>query len=168
MLNRHDLTLLIGAIAFASFGAMPHAAQAEETLKYRIVAHSTGLVTIAAADGIAGHIYGAAKFVGMVFMDDGRIGSVAHLANFDYVNGNGSYSAFQTLTFDDGSMLRLRNTGSGVTDAGTSIFSDGKTEVIGGRGKYNGAMGSGEFTGKRILPTADGGDVYFDGAVHLT
>ena len=100
-------------------------------------------------------------------MDDGRIGSVAHLANFDYVNGNGSYSAFQTLTFDDGSMLRLRNTGSGVTDAGTSIFSDGKTEVIGGRGKYRGAMGSGEFTGKRILPTADGGDVYFDGAVHL-
>ena len=123
MLNRHDLTLLIGVIAFASFGAMPHAAQAEETLKYRIVAHSTGLVTIDAADGIAGHIYGAAKFVGMVFMDDGRIGSVAHLANFDYVNGSGSYSAFQTLTFDDGSMLRLRNTGSGVTDAGTSIFS---------------------------------------------
>jgi hypothetical protein len=158
---------MIGAIALASFGAMPHAAQAEETLKYRIVAHSTGLVTIDAADGIDGHIYGAAKFVGMVFMDDGRIGSVAHLANFDYVKGNGSYSSFQTLTFDDGSILRLKNTGSGVAEAGKAIFNDGKTEVLGGGGKYKGAMGSGEFTGKRILPTADGGDVYFDGTVHL-
>jgi hypothetical protein len=158
---------MIGAIALASFGAMPHAAQAEETLKYRIVAHSTGLVTIDAADGIDGHIYGAAKFVGMVFMDDGRIGSVAHLANFDYVKGNGSYSSFQTLTFDDGSILRLKNTGSGVAEAGKAIFNDGKTEVLGGGGKYKGAMGSGEFAGKRILPTADGGDVYFDGTVHL-
>jgi hypothetical protein len=85
---------MIGAIALGSFGAMPYAAQAEETLKYRIVAHSTGLVTIDAADGIDGHIYGAAKFVGIVFMDDGRIGSIAHLANFDYIKGNWSYSAF--------------------------------------------------------------------------
>jgi hypothetical protein len=167
MSNRHDLTLLIGAIALASFGAMQHAAQAEETLKYRIVAHSTGLITIDAADGIDGHIYGAAKFVGMVFMDDGRIGSVAHLANFDYIKGNGSYSAFQTFTFDDGSILRLKNTGSGAAELGKAIFNDGKTEVLGGGGKYKGAIGSGEFTGKRILPTADGGDVYFDGTVHL-
>src|ERR1700734_777956 len=122
MSNRHDLTLLIGAIALASFGAMQHAAQAEETLKYRIVAHSTGLITIDAADGIDGHIYGAAKFVGMVFMDDGRIGSVAHLANFDYIKGNGSYSAFQTFTFDDGSILRLKNTGSGAAELGKAIF----------------------------------------------
>jgi hypothetical protein len=167
MSNRHDLRLVIGAITLASLGAMPHAAQAEETLKYRIVAHSTGLITIDAADGIDGHIYGAAKFVGMVFMDDGRIGSVAHLANFDYIKGNGSYSAFQTITFEDGSILRLKNTGSGAAELGKAIFNNGKTEIIGGRGKYEGAIGSGEFTGKRILPTADGGDVYFDGTIHL-
>jgi hypothetical protein len=167
MSNQRDLTAIIGAIAFASFGAMPRAAPAEEILKYRIVAHSTGLVTIDAADGIDGHIYGAAKFVGMVFMDDGRIGSIAHLANFDYIKGNGSYSAFQTLTFDDGSILRLKNTGSGATELGKTIFNDGTTEVLGGGGKYKGATGSGEFTGKRILPTADGGDVYFDGTIHL-
>jgi hypothetical protein len=44
----------------------------------------------------------------------------------------------------------LKNTGSGIAEAGKAIFNDGKTEVLGGGGKYKGAMGSGEFTGKRI------------------
>jgi hypothetical protein len=118
-------------------------ASAEETLKFRIVSHSTGGVTMDAADGVDGHILGAAKFVGIALLDDGRVGSVTYFATYDYTKGNGDYSTFEAIKFDDGSILRLRNTGKALVEGGKTIFNDGKTEVLGGEGKYKGASGTG-------------------------
>jgi hypothetical protein len=168
MFNLRDRAIGIGMVAtIAAVLAAATVANAGETLKYRIVTHSTGIVTIDAADGVEGHIFGAAKFVGMAFFEDGRIGSVAYLANIDYTKGSGTYSTFQTIKFDDGSVLRFKNTGTGVAEAGKSTFGDGQTQVIGGEGKYKAAAGSGTFKGKRFLAIADGGDSYFDGEVQL-
>src|ERR1700683_5202773 len=93
------------AISFVTLigtlGATSQPASAEETLKFRIVSHSTGVFTIDAADGVDGHVFGAAKFVGIALFDDGRVGSVAYLANFDYTKGSGTYSVFETIKFDD-------------------------------------------------------------------
>lgn len=163
---------VIQKLSFSSWAAigvlmMVQPANADQKLAYRTVTHSTGTTIIDAADGVEGHVVGAAKFVGISMLDGGQIAAVAYVADIDYVKGNGKYSTYETFKFDDGSTLVMRDTGSSVTEGTKTTFPDGKTEVIGGTGKYKGASGTGEFHGGRILPFADGGDSYFEGTVTL-
>jgi hypothetical protein len=168
MSKLHKRAIVIGfATVMGTLGAMSPSANAEETLKFRIVSHSTGGVTIDAADGVDGHILGAAKFIGIALLDDGRVGSVTYFATYDYTKGNGEYSTFETIKFDDSSILRLRNTGKAVVEGGKMSFNDGKTEVLGGEGKYKVATGNGVYSGKRVNPIADGGDSYFESTLQL-
>jgi hypothetical protein len=163
MSKLHKRAIAISFVTLiGTLGAVWQPASAEETSKFRVVSHSTGVVTIDAADGVDGHTFGAAKFVGIALFDDGRVGSVAYFANFDYTKGSGTYSTFETIKFDDGSILRFRNAGTAALEGAKTSFSDGKFEIVGGDGKYKGASGTGVFTGKRVNPIAEGGDSYFD------
>jgi hypothetical protein len=168
MSNLHKRAIAISFLTvIGTLGAVSLPARAEETLKFRVVSHSTGGVTIDAADGVDGHIIGAAKFVGIALFDDGRVGSFAYLANYDYTKGNGPYSVYATIKFDDGSVLRMRNTGTASVEGAKTNLSDGKSEILGGEGKYRGASGTGAYAGKRLNPPADGGDSYFEWTLQL-
>lgn len=155
------------ALVLFGLTAMSWPALADETLKVRTVSHSTSTIFVDAADGVEGHIVGSARFVGISFYEDGRVGRVAYLANFDYVKGSGAYETYMTVTFDDGSTLRQRNTGMAVTKDGVTTFPDGRIEILGGTGRYANASGSGTFSGMRVLPIADGGDGYYDGTIEI-
>lgn len=142
-------------------------AQAEETIKYRFVSHSVGLLTMDAGDGVDGHVIGAAKFTGIVTLDDGRSGIVTYLSNIDYVKGSGVYTLYQTFKFADGSVLRMKAGGPAKLNGSKTDFRDGKIIIVGGEGKYAGASGDGEYVGARLAPIGDGGDTLDEGVLHL-
>jgi hypothetical protein len=50
-----------------ALGAVSQPASAEETLKFRYVSHNIGVVTIDAADGVDGHIFGAGSSLNRTF-----------------------------------------------------------------------------------------------------
>ena len=168
MSKLHKRAIVISFVTLIGIlGAASLPARAEETLKFRFVSHNTGVVTIDAADGVDGHSFGAGKFVGIALFDDGRVGSVAYLANFDYTKGSGTFSTFDTIKFDDGSILRFRATGTATLEGAKTNFTEGKLEVVGGEGKYKGASGTGVLTGTRLNSLAEGGDSYFESTLHL-
>lgn len=148
------------AIAIAS--AVAGSAEADETLRFKVVGHSAGALTMDAGDGVEGHVIGAAKFVGMLLFEDGQAGTMTYVARFDYTKGSGTYDNYQTSVFPDGSILRLRSHGTAVADGNRTVFPDGVQEIVGGTGRFAGATGSGIFTGIRVVPLADGGDAVFD------
>lgn len=158
-----------GALVFycTVLAAAPRSAYADEIIRYKTTAHSTSSAVMDAADGVNGHVLGFAKFVGLSLFEDGRVATLAYIANFDYVNGSGTYVTLETLKFDDGSTIRMRHSGSTKVEGKLSVFADGKIEITGGEGRYKGVTGSGAYHGARILPISEGGDSYFDGTMTL-
>ena len=157
----------LGETAIACVFIMSASAQAGETIKYRFVSHSQGVFTMDAMDGVPGHIIGAAKFSGIVTLEDGPSGLITYLANIDYVNGSGAYTLYQTFEFPDGSSLRMKAGGPAKLDGSKTDFPDGKITVLGGEGRYAGASGDGEYGGTRLAPIAEGGDTLEQGVIRL-
>ena len=85
---------------------------------------------------------GDAKFFGIMIFDDGQLGSVTYIAHYDYVKGNGPYSTYETVRFDDGSIIRFHNTGTAALNSGKTTFTNDKIDVLGGEGKYKGVTGT--------------------------
>ncbi len=157
--------LRVAAIVFGL--TMPGIAQAGETIKYRFVSHSQGVLTMDAGDGVEGHVIGAAKFSGIVTLEDGTSGFVTYLSNIDYVKGSGTYTLYQTFKFSDGSSLRMKAGGQAKLNGSRTDFPDGKIAVLGGEGKYAGASGDGEYVGTRLAPIGEGGDTLDEGTIRL-
>jgi len=83
-----------------------------------------------------------------------------------YVNGNGPFTGFLTITTQDGSTIGFAMNGQAVVDTeGVTTFT-ADLKVIGGTKKYANATGSGSWTGKR--EGAIGTAVTFRGTVDLT
>jgi hypothetical protein len=79
----------------------------------------------------------------------GSPAQVEMLGNVDYLNGNGDFFGFLTLSFGESS-LTMRMDGKAVKDQTTGDTSfTCKLTVLGGTGEYNNARGTGEFTGFR-------------------
>jgi hypothetical protein len=92
--------------------------------------------------------YGWNKLVGSTSTELGPF-EVEMLGNVDYLEGNGPFFGFVTLTAPSGELLGLR------MDGEASVGSDGSTaleatfEVVGGTGQFVGAGGTGSLTGSR-------------------
>ena len=155
------------SISFATSVMAMAPALADQTMKFKLVTHSTGYVAMDPGDAVEGHIVGDAKFFGIMIFDDGQLGSVTYIAHYDYVKGNGPYSTYETVRFDDGSIIRFHNTGTAALNSGKTTFTNDKIDVLGGEGKYKGVTGHGIFSGIRIVPFADGGDSFFEGSFDL-
>jgi hypothetical protein len=128
--------------------AMP--AKADETLKYRIVQHYASNQNQQVGD-VERHVVGFARLVGIAFFPDGSIGSSVVIATYDTVApSSGALSGYNTITFNDGSELRFKWSGSIVSFR--PFFEKGTTTVVSGKGRYEGAKGEGTWE----MPTTIG------------
>lgn len=146
----------------ASVLGLPGLGWAAETIKIRLVSHATGAQTMDAGTGVEGQILGVAKFVGIGFTEDDRLVQLGYVVMFDYTKGAGPAEGKGVYRFEDGSVIRIDFTATAAVEGARTRFSDGKLTITGGSGKYADAKGDGTIEGLRVLPTADGGDGYFD------
>jgi hypothetical protein len=95
-------------------------------------------------------VYGWNRLTGKTEIE-GSETDVEMLGNVDYLQGNGDFFGFVTLTFADGSTLGLRMENGharAATDTTDATFSS-DLKVVGGTGKYSEVSGSGKFSGAR-------------------
>jgi hypothetical protein len=162
-MNRRT-TLTLTTMALLSLGAFG-SAQADETLKFRATMHATSVQSQDIGD-VDGHAASLGRFSGLATFPDGTVGTTYFVAATDYTKGAGTFSVYQTLTLNDGSVLWFKNTGTATVEGTTSLFK-GTVTVLGGKGRFEGAKGDGTISGARLVPLATGADLYNDLVINV-
>lgn len=163
-MNRSSMLSLtaVGLLGFCAVGT----AQADETLKYRSVTHVVSVQSQDVGDA-DGHTVFLARLSGLALFPDGSVGTTHSVTVTDYTKGAGpAVLVYNNLTFNDGSALWFKDTGT-VTNDGTKALLHGTGTVTGGTGRYAGAKGDVTFTGARVGPPAGGTDVYLDWVINV-
>ena len=107
-----------------------------------------------------------ARFSGLAFFPNGGVATASFASVADYTNGAGGFTLYPILTFDDGSVLWLKSTGTGTVEGEKTHFV-GTLTVVGGKGRFDGAKGDGTLTGTRYTSLAVGADLVSDYVVNL-
>jgi len=146
--------------------------QAADEVAGRNVGHTQKSEMIEVGD-VPGHFMGVSQSYGLSFYtkgpDKGEIIPRMWIAIFDVVKGKGTYTGYEVKTFNDGSTLVVKGSGTQTPiDGGKKTALEGTWEVTGGTGRYAGAKGSGTFKGERIGDFKTGADNYIDWTGTLT
>jgi hypothetical protein len=136
-----------------------------ETLTVRMVTHVAWAQSEEIGD-VDGHEASLARFTGLAFFPDHTVGEVRFVAATDYTNGVGTFTLYPILSFDDGSVLRLKSVGTAAVDGAKTRFI-GTVTVLGGEGRFAGASGDGSLTGTRHTALALGADLVSDYRINL-
>jgi hypothetical protein len=92
-------------------------AKADETLKWRHVAHVASVQTQQIGD-VNGHVLGLVRSPGIIFLSDGSIGTSLTTTTFDAVPSvEGTLNGYSIINFADGSELWLKSIGTSKTGA---------------------------------------------------
>jgi hypothetical protein len=156
-MNRRIL-MVIGALIALNGASI---AQADETLKFRIVAHVSSIQTLDVGD-VEGHVLLVARQEGLAFLQDGSVAGAILTATSDYTKGAGTFSAYWNLTLDDGSKIYWLWNGLAKVEGKTTIFPESPVTIITGTGRFEGAKGDGTQKGARVAPIAVGVHLYAD------
>lgn len=150
---------------------LPGVSAADE-IAGRSVGHTQKSEMIEVGD-VPGHFMGVSQSYGLSFYtkgpDKGEIIPRMVILIFDAVKGKGTFTAYEVKTFNDGSTVVVKGSGTQTPiDGGKKTALEGTWEVTGGTGRYAGAKGSGTFKGERIGDSKTGGDSYIDWSGTLT
>ena len=154
------VTLLSVTVVLAP---MTHAA---DEVAGRVVYHSQKGEAFEAGD-VTGHIVGVVQQSGLTFFTKGPIsGQIATRTMntyFDVVKWKGTFTAYIVDTFQDGSTLNYKASGTmtPIGEGNRAAF-EGTYEITGGAGRFEGMKGKGSFKGERIGSPKTGGDSYAD------
>jgi hypothetical protein len=140
-------------------------ARADETLKFRAIMHAISVQSQDVGD-VDGHVLGVGRFSGLAAFPDGTVGITFFVNTTDYIKGAGTFSVYNNLSLNDGTVLWLKVDGTTTVNGTTSLFK-GTVAVLGGKGKYEGAKGDGTITGARMAPLATGADLYNDFVINV-
>jgi hypothetical protein len=156
--------LTLAAVALLCLGASSYA-RADETVKFRAFTHATSVQSQDVGD-VDGHTMSIGRFSGIASFPDGATGTRYFIFVTDYTKGSGTFSLYDNLTLNDGSVLWSKVTGTTTVD-GTISRSRGTVTVLGGKGKYEDAKGEGTLTGVRVPGLATGVDRYDDFVINV-
>lgn len=163
--------LSLAMLFSVTFVLLPGVSAAEESAG-RNVGHTQKVEMIEVGD-VPGHFVGVSQTHGLTFYtkgpENGNVVSRMWIATFDFVKGKGTFTGYEVKTFNDGSLLFVKGSGTQTPiDGGKKAAFEGTWEVAGGTGRYAGAKGTGTFKGERIGDLKTGGDNYTDWAGTIT
>lgn len=153
----------MSAIALVGMTAL---AQADETLKFRMIAHAVSAQSQEVGD-VDGHVLTLSRFSGLASMPDGSIGQIGFFGQSDYIKGAGTFYNYNNLTLSDGSVLWYKTDGGKATMEGTTAKFSGPIVILGGKGRFEGAKGDGTATGARPTPLQTGANLYLDVTLNI-
>jgi len=139
MVKLTKLSLAVVSSVIAGLWA-PSVLAAEHVLDFKLVVKLTDVKTVEAPD-IEGQTILTAKAFGVAFFKDGRVASKEFIYNLDSNKGSGPFIGYSTYTFQDGSSITARF--SGTVKAGEPTH--GEYVIVSGTGVYAGAKGTGSF-----------------------
>jgi hypothetical protein len=151
IMNRRIL-MVIGALIALNYASIAHA---DQTLKFRIVAHVAS-VQIDNVGDFEGHVLLVARQEGIAFLDDGSIAGATLTATSDYTKGAGTFLAYWNLTLDDGSTIYWKWPGTATVEGTRTTFPESAVSIVTGTGQFAGAKGDGTMKGIRVAPIAVG------------
>jgi hypothetical protein len=158
-------TILVLAASIGT--AAPGLARADETVKFRLVMHVTGVQTQEVPD-VDGHTMSVIKFSGLASFPDGAVGTASLVATTDYIKGSGTFSNYVTVTSKDGSTITYKMTNAPAKpDGATTVFPEAPVTIVRGTGRWDGAKGDGSQSGARLTPLASGAELYADSVLNL-
>jgi hypothetical protein len=157
--------LFLAVLFSVSLVLLPGVSAAEEVAG-RNVGHTQKVEMMEVGD-VPGHFMGVSQSYGLAFYtkgsEKGEIIPRSWIATFDVVKGKGTFTGYEVKTFNDGSMVFVKGSGTQTPiDEGKKTAIEGTWEVTGGTGRYLGAKGTGTFKGERIGDLKTGGDNYID------
>jgi hypothetical protein len=156
----------LALIMTASSLSAASAALADETVKYRSVVHVVSQQVQEIGD-VEGHIALMFRASGIASFPDGSVGTTYYTASVDLTKGAGSFPfAWNNLTFNDGSAIWFRTSGTVAAD-GPNALVKGAGTITSGTGRYAGAKGDVTFSGARIGPAGVGANFYFDYVINV-
>lgn len=131
-------------------------------LNWNIIYKLTNVHSISIGD-VPGHTIGSAEGTGLGFLSDNKPAVMNGSFTFDYVNGSGPYTAYYSLSFDNGSSFTVRCNASADYDASQqkTVFT-GEIIYISGKGIYEGISGKGTISGRRTQGIETGAAVYLE------
>ena len=130
--------LVLGALAAAALSQPAFAA--DQVLEFKLVTRALD-AKMFEPKNVEGQNVGVAKSHGVAYFKDGRVASKDFVVSWDYNKGAGPMSGWSTYTFEDGSSITARFTGSA---RGPGQFR-GDYTVLSGTGAFVGAKGGGSF-----------------------
>jgi hypothetical protein len=157
---------IILACALAGIVAVP--AKADETVTFRNVEHITSSKNqrVGVTDK---HLMGVNRATGTASFPDGSTGTTESVgitvsigAYAPVVGSEATLNGYTSLTFADGSELLFKYIGS-VTYGESQNTEKGIAIVIGGKGRYAGAKGTGTWEGE----ASRGADAYIDHVINI-
>jgi hypothetical protein len=163
IMNRRG-TLTLTTMTLLCLGAFSNA-RADETVKFRAILHATFVQSQDVGD-VDSHTISLTRYSGIASFPDGATATGYFVAVADYIKGAGSFSLYNHLTLNDGSVLWYKMTGT-TTVQGTISHFQGTVSVLGGKGRFDGAKGEGTMTGARTVPLATGADQYQDLVINV-
>ena len=147
---------LLSTIVFVftiTMGFFLNNAQAEE-VEYQVVNYLVGVNYIPVPD-VEKHGIGTYERRGVAIFKNGETAAFHTRGLWDFINHNGVFNGYQTLTFPDGSTNMIKYSGNMTTEGENLPTLKAKGEYINGTGKYEGIKGSVTYTSKFITPYND-------------
>ena len=98
------------------------------------------------------HAIGTYERMGVAIFKNGETAAFQTRGLWDFVNHNGVFNGYQTLTFPDGSTNMIKYSGNMTTEGENLPTLKAKGEYVKGTGKYEGIKGNVTIEGKYITP----------------
>jgi hypothetical protein len=146
MATRKSMWVLFGILVISAW-VLGSAVQAgAETMKYKFYTWVIKADMIPVSD-VEGHSAGYATRGGFYVFENGEVATIDHVVLRDYYKDKGTFSQYVTIKFEDGSTIILKT-------RGTSIYKSAEmeSEIIGGRGRFQGIKGTHSATAKYLPP----------------
>ncbi|WP_108660327.1 hypothetical protein [Acuticoccus kandeliae] len=140
-----------------------------ETLErqYQAVMHVRKVETIPVF-GASDHVVGIAAFRGLAVFDDEEVVLHRYEGQFDIRDGSGPFEGYALWRFDDGSEITATYKGEAHEVSANDFEVSATFHDLRGTGRFDGAVGGGAFSGRRIDPIDQGGSTYLRGTLTLT
>ena len=145
--------ILLSALAFVfsfTFGLYPNNAKAED-VEYQVIDYLVRVDFIPIPD-VDKHAVGTYERMGVAIYKDGQTAAYHSKGTWDFVDSNGPFTGYATLTYKDGSTAMTKYSGNMTKESGKLPKYTGKGEYIKGTGKYEGIKGTVSFTGEYETP----------------
>jgi hypothetical protein len=122
-----------------------------EDIEYKVTSYIVNVQMVPVPD-VEKHAVGMYERRGVAIFKDGETAAYHTRGTFDFVDANGPFQGYSTLTFEDGSTSTMKYSGTMTKESGKLPSYKGKGEYINGTGKYEGIKGNLTWEGNYVTP----------------
>ncbi len=146
MATRKSMWILLGILVISGWVLGSASPAPAETMKYKFYTWIIKQDMVPVSD-VEGHTAGYASRGAFYVFENGEVATIDHVVLRDFYRDKGTFSQYVTIKFEDGSTIILKTTGKTTIQA-----AEMESEIIGGRGRFQGIKGTHSSKAKYLPP----------------